>query len=449
MSAGQILGASWGTDDSILVGRVFGVLYRVPSSGGDAEPVTTLGPDERSHTGPSHLPGGRAAVFTVTDVAGARHVGVVSLETGQHRLIVAEGTSPVYLPTGHLVFQRDGGLQVAPFDADRLELTDVPVVLMEGIHVGFGVLGGDYAVGGPSGTLVYVRQSSVRTELRWVDRGGATIDVVGLLDGLIRTFELSPDERVLAFRSGLREGLRLYYMERRVTTDLLDSGADPNWSADGGRLAYADGYAGRILSLPVNGGSPTLLYERGDGIAWLDDWSQTGDRLLVHLPGNPVRGAVVFVDGRSEPLDVFAEGISLDQSEFSPDGNWIAFNADHFGRGHEVCVVPSPPSGERFQVSSGGGMQPQWRADGRELFYLTPGGALMGVPVETVGRFRPGTPVHLFDTGFPAEFQIEQYGVARDGKRFLVPTPVGAASEGGLVLVQNWFEEVRARVPAP
>ncbi len=108
--------------------------------------------------------------------------------------------------------------------------------------------------------------------------------------------------------------------------------------------------------------------------------------------------------------------------------------------------MPFPPTGERIQVSSGGGVQAQWRHDGKELFYLSLDGALMAVSVDTTDGFYPGKPTPLFQTGLAVDGQVEQYAVASDGIRFLVPTPVGP-SVASLVLVQNWFEELKRLVP--
>jgi Tol biopolymer transport system component len=436
-------GASWGTDGQILVGRMFDGLYKVSANGGTSESVTSLGADEALHLGPQHLPGGAAALFTIIDGQGGYHVAVVSLETGKYHRIAA-GSSPRYLSSGHLVFLRDGRLWAVPFDVQRLAMTGEPVAVLEDIHSYLTT--GHFAVGGPTGSLVYARRSDVHTELRWIDRDGVTLKVAGRINGLIRNFDLNHDDRRLAFSSAAVAGdLWLYDIERNVTTKLLGVGADANWSSDGRRVAYAEGFIGRISAIASEGGAPTVLFQRKDGLVWLDDWSRVGDRLAVHLQGGRNRGLVLTARGDSEPI-VFDEAEGLDEAEFSPDGKWIAYNGNH-GGGQEVWVVPFPPTGERIQVSSGGGVQPQWRSDGKELFYLSFTGMLMGVPIDTTTGFRPGIPTTLFETGLAADSGVEQYAVGSNGSRFLFPTPVGASSEASLVLIQNWFEELKRLVP--
>jgi Tol biopolymer transport system component len=435
-------GPSWGKDGQILVSRFLDGLYSVSADGGTPEPVTALGADDVWHVGPRHLPDGDAALFAVVDAQGGSHVAVVSLDTGENHRLVA-GSSPRYLSSEHLVFSRDATLWAAPFDAKRLALTGDPVAVLE--DVGFYLGTAHFAVAGPTGSLVYTRRSDVKTELRWLDRSGVQLEVAGAIDGLIRTFELDRDDRLLAFNSPTPTGdLWLYDTERDVTTQLLGVGVDPNWSPDGRRVAYAEGFYGRISAIPSDGGPPTVLYQREGKQVWLDDWTKVGDRLAVHLQGPRNQGVVVSSQGDSEPI-VFDEADGLDQIEFSPDGRWIAYNANH-GAGQEVYVVPYPPTGERIQVSSGGGVQPQWRPDGKELFYLSFAGALMAVSVDTTTGFRPGRPTPLFQTGLAVDSQVEQYAVSSDGSRFLLPTPVGA-SVASLVLVQNWFQELNRLVP--
>ena len=441
---GDIIGgASWGTDGQILVGRLFDGLYEVSADTGVAEPLTTLRAGEALHVNPEHLPGGGAALFTIVDEQFQFHVSIVSLETGEYQRLVA-GSSPRYVSTGHLVFLRDGRLWAAAFDAERRALTGDAVPVLEDVHSTLTV--GHFAVGGTSGSLVYVSGSDLNTELRWVNREGVTLGVAGVIDGLVRALDLSDDDRRLAFESA-DGSLRAYDIERSVTTELKGGpGGDPNWSPDGRHLAYAEGLIGKVSTMPSDGGEPTEIFSREDGTFWLDDWSRAGDRLAGHSDGSVNTGIVLSIGGDVEPV-VFAEAENLDEAEFSPDGQWIAYNARYSGE-QNVYVVPYPPPGERVQVSSNGGVQPQWRPDGQELFYLSLTGTLMAVPIDAREGFRAGAPTPLFDTGLTATSEIEQYVVGSDGERFLLPTAVGASSES-LVLVQDWFEELTARVPSP
>jgi hypothetical protein len=436
------VGGSWGSSGRVLFGRYFGTLGTVSANGGAIETISTLRDDEVGHTFPDLLPGERAAVFSVATRNQGRHVAVVSLQTGGHTVLF-EGMSPRYLPTGHLLFMRGETLWVVAFDPDTLTVRGEPVPVVEGVHATFNGAA-HLAVDDAGDTLVYARRSDFTTELHWVDRQGRLLNVAGTVDLGVRTFDLSRDERYVAIRQAYGGvGLSVLDTTRNVTTSVSEGGADPRWHASGGQLAFALGLVGQIFSIPSGGGTPTLLFERTDGIAWLDDWS--GDHLAVQLTGNPTRGAVVALGGGGEPV-VYDRAINIDQARFSPDAKWIAYNANHTGRS-EIYVVPNPPTGERIAVSPGGGVQPIWRRDGTELFYLSLDGTLMATPIDTGNGFRPGTPQALFQTSLDVVDNIEQYLASGDGQRFLIPTPVSRTGQTSFVLVENWRSELERVSP--
>jgi WD40-like Beta Propeller Repeat len=214
-----------------------------------------------------------------------------------------------------------------------------------------------------------------------------------------------------------------------------------------------------VYAVPAAGGEPSeLLRVPGDEgtSAAIDDWSPDGHLLagLVVMVGDSsrgIRGVVVALDGKAAPV-AFDEAPNLDETHFSSDGNWIAYNADRTGSGQEVYAVPSPPTGERVTISVAGGSQPRWRGDGKELFYLSPDGTTMAVAVDTVSgrRSSPGTPVPLFETGIVVDPGRDQYAVTRDGQRFLLAVPADQARDaapGEIIVVLTWEEELKARVP--
>ena len=107
----------------------------------------------------------------------------------------------------------------------------------------------------------------------------------------------------------------------------------------------------------------------------------------------------VSLDGDRKPFPVVEANLAATSGQFSPDGNWIAYQSLESGRGAEIFVQRFPGPGGKSQVSSGGGVQVRWRRDGRELFYLAPDNRLMTVPLSStqgVTRWRLGTPVSLF-----------------------------------------------------
>ncbi|MEW6363836.1 MAG: hypothetical protein AB1714_04265 [Acidobacteriota bacterium] len=222
---------------------------------------------------------------------------------------------------------------------------------------------------------------------------------------------------------------------------------DPRFRDDGQAVLYGGGLPGRrcLFRVSLDGGARVAVMwapQPGAG-EWppgmfLDDWSRDGRAALYHPGlGGSLWSAPVTNDGEPRRV-VECTGCRTDQARFSPDGRWIAFHSDETNRA-EVYVVPFSPTGERWQISTRGGVQPLWRRDGRELFYLDRDGNLMSVEVHTERTFAAGTPRLLFRTalGFP-DFSVEDYGVTADGQRFLFKMPVAAGVDYTLKLVLDW-----------
>jgi dipeptidyl aminopeptidase/acylaminoacyl peptidase len=208
-------------------------------------------------------------------------------------------------------------------------------------------------------------------------------------------------------------------------------------------VLFAGTYGGRrgLDRVNLQGGARRRLYEPPgdsppDPLARLilHDWSRDGRFALCDVTGRHREISVVTLsDGRSQV--VVRTSTHTDQARFSPDGKWIAYNATESGR-EEVFVVPFPPTGERWQISTFGGVQPEWRGDGRELFYLDPSGTLMAVDIRATSSLEAASPRPLFETRLQLSSEIEEYRVTADGQRFLLRVPVGGATR--TTLIQNW-----------
>jgi len=221
--------------------------------------------------------------------------------------------------------------------------------------------------------------------------------------------------------------------------------ADPRLSGDGRTVVYAGTDVGRrgIDRVDLDGGARTRLYEPPEepqssrdpaGRLIMHDWSRDGRFVLCDITGfHHEISAITLADGRRQV--VIRSSGQPDQARFSPDGKWIAYNDIEAGR-FEVFVVPFPPTGERWQISASGGVQPEWRGDGRELFYLDSSGRLMAVEVHAALHFRAGKTTPLFQTRLEPDPTIEEYRVTADGQRFLLRVPVGGSIR--TTLVMNW-----------
>jgi Tol biopolymer transport system component len=231
---------------------------------------------------------------------------------------------------------------------------------------------------------------------------------------------------------------------------------NPTWSSDGRRVAYAshgvEGGGATVFVQTVGAGRPSApLIEPKIGEPYNFhpvDWSQDGRYLLLHAFTSSFGSVDLWVyDFTSREVRALVQGPSNEsQGQFSPDGTWVAFTSDGSGR-PEVFVRRFAGSDERWQVSSEGGSQPRWGPDGRELFYVAPGGTLASVTLAPGAAFSAGAPKPLFRGAFQ-EYNAFFYGgvagyvVSNDGQRFLVNRIIrGEGTAEPINLVLNWRQK--------
>ena len=455
IGAGDVRFARWWQNDYLaFVLRTSSGISAMPATGGAPELLTTRG-TEGPHLPGDLLPDGEAALFTIMDGEDLQ-IALLSMASGEHRSLFP-GSHPRYLPNGHLLFMRNNQLWAVGFDSDSYEVIGAPVPVLEDVLVRTPFTGGQVAVS-DTGTLAYIGGQADDRLLSWFDREGTGLVSVGE-PGVSFPIALSPDGSMVAFYwdgpLSDRPGIWVLDIARGVQTLLVAEGAEaaagnpgnPVWSPDGSTLAYNQGVRGRVLTRPVAGPSDdTLVFQAQEGtFAWLKDWSDAAGGMALLLEGESDEGVVIPMTGDQTPI-VFDVADDLDNMHFSPDGGWIAYNANHTGQ-QEVYLVRYPVTGERVQVTGRGAVQPRWRADGQELYYLTLDGYLTSIDIDTdtATGLDLGSPSPLFQTGLNVVSNVHQYAVANDGQRFLIP--VQEASQHQLTIVLNWDQELRERVP--
>jgi len=468
----NLRGASWGSDGTIVFAtraRGSGGLWRVRATGGEPERLST--PDSQSGTvdwWPEILPGGRAVLFTMVGTSEENsNIAVLSLTTGERRVLLRGGSSPHYSRTGHLLFGRAGTLFAVRFDAARLETVGDPSPVQENV-VTKANLGATEASLASNGTLLYLSgpQTGAARRLVWVDAEGRETPVP--------TPPRAYDQVVLA-RDGTHAGLGLRGDKGVWITDLTrgtlerlpaDLGdAEPAvlfFSADGQRIASSAIRDGRqaIVWQAIDGkGAADLLLTLDPTVQAVLQGALSPDGTLF-LPtikrGNLDLGVAVVGDPKSY-RDFVATPASEGSATISPDGRWLAYASNDTGH-IQVYAQRFLESGGRVAVSVGGGSSPHWSADGRALSYSRENDdkivAITRVPVLGLGApegsLKFGKPVDLFPWKyFFCGCRQQQFDVTADGERFLMITP---DSQGGettrLILVQNWTEELKRLVPA-
>ncbi len=459
-------GASWGADDRIVFAlNDTAGLRRVVAAGGEPELLTTPDPQqgEGRHHWPEILPGGRAVLFTVSSGAAAssKRIDVLNLETGQQTALIPIGSHPRYAPTGHIVYGTDGTLRAVPFDVDSLAVIGNPVPVLDGVvtkdidgAANFGLAG--------DGSLVYATGagSSLATNtIVWVARDGQE-EALDAGPGAYSSVRVSPDDRQLAL--AFDGDVHTYDTERgtfnRITTH---PGTDrhPLWSVDGAHLVFESDRGGspELFRTPADGSGTPDLVPALDGSPTLvapEAWTPDGATLLfveARLPMVDIGTLSMEGDRVVEMLidDEFQEG----GPAIAPDGRWLAYHSNRSGQ-YEVYVERFPELGNRQPISTGGGRVPRWSPDGTELFYQSlDGRQLLAVPITTGPTLTAGAPDVLFEGPFLASTGPSRpYDIDPDGERFAmikVPAATAEAGRSQIVLVQNWVEELKARVPVP
>ncbi len=457
-------GASWSQDRNIIVGSYFGPLLRIPAVGGPPQPLTKLGPGETNHCWPQVLPG-NAVLFTAspstTSVENA-NIEAISLKTGQVKTVQRGGYYGRYLPSGHLVYVRQGTLFGVRFDLAKLEVRGAPVPVLEDVAANSTDGGGQFDFSG-TGTLVYAagKPPALGSQMAWLERSGK---MEPLLDtqGWHGQLHFSPDGKKLAFL-GDSQDIYIHDLERGTTSRLTftDHAGIFVWAPDGKHLVFrymAQG-SGFWWVRSDGSGEPQPLLESGRNIV-PDSFAPDGRR-LAYQEINPATGADIWTlpvditepdDPKPGAPEPFLRTPANEQTpRFSPDGRWIAYRSNESGN-NEIYVRPFPTrGGGKWLISSGGGLYPFWSHNGRELFYETAEFRIMVVEYTVNGAsFVAGKPRLWSDKQlvYPGTLNLD---LAPDGKHFavLTPPPMAAAEKGSVhvVFLQNFFDELKRRIP--
>ncbi|HEX7296457.1 MAG TPA: hypothetical protein VF251_11925, partial [Pyrinomonadaceae bacterium] len=297
--------------------------------------------------------------------------------------------------------------------------------------------------------------SSQKAQLVWLDRSGKKVGTAGDPD-TFGSIALSPDgKRALTSMydaDGRPSDIWIVDFSRparsRLTFDPYSDG-EAIWSPDGNQIVFTSNRGDNghtnlyITSANSSGNDQKLLVADAEDIP--TSWSKDGQYILITRWMNGRASIWVLrpnIDTEAKPVlqsSAFDQGTGI----FSPNGRFIAYTTNESGK-YEVQVQTFPPSGPKWPVSSDGGVLPLWRADGRELFYLTLDGKVMAVDVKTETNFESGTPKELFQADIKQGAGLP-YGVTPDGSRFLIKTPANKSAATPLVVISNWTARLKQK----
>ena len=394
--------------------------------------------------------------YALNSAAGGEgQIAAYNLGTSE-RTDLFPGTTPRFLPTGHLVFWRDGALWAVPFDPDHLAVGGQPVAVLEGVASLGGADTGAYAVA-DDGTLAYLpAETETTTSLGWVDRNGVMTEPIRD-GGRVNWPRLSPDGSRVLFHQGstTRGDFWIRELDRGSEARLTATGninVHPAWMPDGTSVTFARGTepAFQLYWRPADLSREAALLRPTAHNANPGSWAPDGET-LVYYSSDLNNRDIWTLPLEGEPVPFLESPFNDVGPRLSPNGKWLAYVSDQAGE-DRVFVKAFPDGGEVFSVSTGSGTEVVWGRDGAELFYRS-GLEMWAVDVETEGRFAAGRPRFLFEAGFTFEpFNgpaggYANYDVSLDGEQFLMVRRNVAAEAAAFVVVENRFEELKRLVP--
>jgi Tol biopolymer transport system component len=463
-------GGSWGSKNVILYSPdPGGPIWKVEADGGNAAPVTDkwLGNFD-SDRWPLFLPDGNHFLFLAANFGtpgenskSAIYVG--SLDGQEPTKLVPAESNPGYAQGSLFYLDAQESLRAVPFDAGKGAITGDSRVLIEKVGFQPSVYWGAFAVA-EDGTVVYSDTAeAAQSVLTWHDRSGKELGHVG--DAAVQANPgLSPDgHRVTADITDLKANNVDVWIENvdngtstRFTFDPAEETTGV-WSRDGKTIAFRSVANGSGVDLKNADGLEAqrelvkvrnAIKEAG-GVDNYDlipnSWTPDDKQILCALQTSTKdsRGSVlVLVSAASGQMTQFLPpDSSKTNAQISPDGKWVVYASNESGE-WEIYATTFPAAAGKWQVSRGGGTEPRWRGDGKELFYIGPTETLMAVPIATSGTFSSGEPTPLFQIRGRAPISstdLFTYDVTKDGQRFLVDQYLKPQRVAPLTIVQHIF----------
>ncbi len=465
--------AGWSPDGtSVVMGSANGFSFEIPALGGTPKPLFEPGPNERrGYVRSSQLlensRGQRLLLYSQRTPDGeAVMLRRLSDDGAGDAVRLVEGSFPTYSKTGHVLYQ--------PLSATAA-LWALPVSLDEAKAVGeaFPVAeDGSAPSVSESGTLVYLDNPFAGPkQLVWLDRSGERVGAIGKPQPWIMAPRVSPDGGKLAVTAGSARALNVWIhdasrpvMNRLSFEDGEETGAI--WSSDGSRVAFVRRLSPDVFVQNIGGGSePQVIFSSPGDLEPLD-WSRDGKFILFRKRGRPDRrgsGAEkksgagqgrgnaeipagigylrqVSSKDRWEAQKFIASGRFIaDGAVFSPNGRYVAYESNESGE-FEVYVKRFPATDERWQVSTGGGSEPRWNPNGRELFFVWDE-TLYAAAVDTERNFTVAEPAPLFSCPtLTRSRRFSSYDVDPEG-RFAVVDLADGPPQPAIRVVLNWFSE--------
>jgi serine/threonine protein kinase len=438
---------SWNQEGVILFSLGF-MLNRVSAAGGQPVELKPFADGETRQSNPRFLPDGKHFFYLSRNSDRQKDgIYVASLDPGaQRKLVLKNAAVAAYIPTGHLLFARENLVMAQGFDLERFEVTGEPVRVTEQVaNPAFSA--------SENGVMAWKVKASDpdKTRLTWFDRSGKRLGTVGD-SGMYSGPSFSPGEdRLVVAMADPKTKMRDLWIMQPLLGDIsrltFDPGDDlnPRWTPDGKWIIFTSTQNGprNIYRKLANGKGEVEPLLKSEESLHVEDISPDGRFLIFNYypDQQEPRLALLSLNGDRKRIPFPNTQFREDSGRFSPNGRWIAYRS--MEKGESKIFVRGFPlvggdAGSKWQISDVGGNQPQWRGDGKELFFLL-GSTLMAVEVNTEGAsFSAGTPKPLFSVNIESEQRRNRYIGAKDGQRFLVVLRAPTAIETSIAVQVNW-----------
>lgn len=449
------IGGTWNRDGVIVFcPKLDSALERVNDSGAALAAATRLDAlnHQTSQFFPEFLPDGRHFILYGVSAGRERDFNAAylgSLDSLEVRALFRTMGRVMFAEPGYLVFASADRLMAQAFDTERFVLLGQPTMIAQGVSNLGAVLGSAFTVRNTS--LAYRAGANAVPVATWVNRKGEKLGVISD-PGEYGNYALSPDGKLVAadYQQSKAQPRSLWLLDlgRRTRSRLTfdsDDEFNPSWSPDGKRIAFTSSRNGvrNLYEKSADGTGPEQVIFESTQEKNLEDWSPDGNYLLFNtrVTGQPLEIWALPLSGDRKPFRAASGKDNCEQGQFSPDGKWVAYRSYETGT-PQVFVQEFPPLGGKWQISNGEGSDPQWRRDGKELFYMN-SGKLMAVDIKTRGRqFEAGVPHQLFEVK-PWRSGRNAYAVTADGEKFLINIARAEKSAAAFVVVTNWSSRLK------